>query len=201
MSIDEVIERLRAAASGGSLESGRLDYGFDLGSRLRLIVLDLVRRDGGSGGIVSPEQPSWLARQLADAGERWVIVVSHQPLASSVGGDELLAVLDRAPRVIAALSGHTHRNRIVPRPTTAGGYWLIATASLIDFPQQARALRVVATAGGGVALQTWMLDHAAPGRLGVIARQLSFTDAQGGRPNEFAGGRLDRNVTLYRRGV
>lgn len=200
MSIDEVIARVRRAASGGSLQSGRLDYAFELGPRLRLIVLDLVRRDGGSGGIVSPEQPSWLARQLADAGERWVIVISHQPLASSVGGDELLALLDRTPGVIAALSGHTHRNRIVPRHTTAGGYWLIATASLIDFPQQARALRVVATAGGGVALQTWMLDHAAPGRLGTIARQLSFTDAQGGRPNGFAGGRLDRNVTLYRRG-
>ncbi|MGI8862820.1 MAG: metallophosphoesterase family protein [Solirubrobacteraceae bacterium] len=201
MSIDEVIARLRKAASAGSLQSGLLDYAFELGPRLKLIVLDLVRRDGGSGGIVSPEQPSWLARQLAAAGERWVIVVSHQPLVSSVGGDELLALLDTSPRVIAALSGHTHRNRIVPRHTTAGGYWLIATASLIDFPQQARALRVVATAGGGVALQTWMLDHAAPGRLGPIARQLSFTDAQGGRPNGFAGSRLDRNVTLYRRGV
>jgi 3',5'-cyclic AMP phosphodiesterase CpdA len=201
MSVAEVTARLRGAASGGSLESGRLDYAFNLGSRLRLIVLDLVRRDGGSGGMVNPDQPSWLARQLAAAGERWVLVVSHQPLASSVGGDELLALLDRAPRVIAALSGHTHRNRITPRHTAAGGYWLIATAALIDFPQQARALRIVETAGSGVALQTWMLDHALPGRLGTIARQLSYTDAQGGRPNGFAGGRLDRNVTLYRRGV
>ena len=127
-----------------------------------------------------------------------MIVVSHQPLASSAGGESLLALLDGAPRVIAALSGHTHRNRIVPRPTPAGGYWLISTASLIDYPQQARALRLLATAGGGVALQTWMLDHVFPGPLGAIARQLSFIDAQGGRPKGFAGARLDRNVTLYR---
>ena len=123
-----------------------------------------------------------------------MIVVSHQPLAGSEGGDELLAILDDHPRVIAALSGHTHRNQVAPR----GHYWLISTASLIDYPQQARALRVIKTAGGGAAIQTWMLDHTSPGDLGRIARQLSYLDAQGGRPNGFAGGRLDRNVTLYR---
>jgi hypothetical protein len=92
------------------------------------------------------------------------------------------------------LSGHTHRNSIAPR----AGYWLISTASLIDYPQQARALRVLRTAGGGVAIQTWMLDHAFGGDLGTISRELAYLDAQGGRPKGFAGGRLDRNVTLYR---
>jgi hypothetical protein len=128
-----------------------------------------------------------------------VIVVSHQPLASSEGGDGLLALLDSRPRVIAALSGHTHRNEITPRETPNGGYWLINTASLIDYPQQARAIRVVTTRNGGVALQTWMLDHVLPGDLGKIARELSYLDAQGGRPNNFKGTRLDRNVTLYLR--
>jgi hypothetical protein len=123
-----------------------------------------------------------------------VIVVSHQPLASSEGGESLLSLLDAHPRVIAALSGHTHRNLIEPR----AGYWLISTASLIDYPQQARALRVLRTRGGGVAIQTWMLDHAFRGDLGTISRQLAYLDAQGGRPKGFAGGRLDRNVTLYR---
>jgi len=115
--------------------------------------------------------------------------------------DTLLERLDHWPRVIAILSGHTHRNRIVARPTPAGGYWIVSTASLIDYPQQARALRLVATAGGGVAIQTWMLDHVFPGPLGRTARQLSFLDAQGGRPEGLAGDHLDRNVTLYRRGV
>jgi hypothetical protein len=100
--------------------------------------------------------------------------------------------------VIAALSGHTHRNLIRPRFSPAGGYWLISTASLIDYPQQARALRVLATREGGVAIQTWMLDHVFPGDLGTISRGLAYLDAQGGRPQGFAGGRLDRNVTLYR---
>ena len=188
----EVIGRLADPGKGPTL-----DYHADVGPHVRLIVLDLARRGGGSGGLVRPEQPAWLEQQLNAAGDRHVIAVSHQPLLSSEGGDQLLALLDRDPRVIAALSGHTHRNLIEPRPTPVGGYWLINTASLIDFPQQARALRVVATKDGGVALQTWMLDHVFAGALGAISRELAYLDAQGGRPKGFRGSRLDRNVTLY----
>jgi 3',5'-cyclic AMP phosphodiesterase CpdA len=173
----------------------------DVGDHLRLIVLDIVRRDGGSGGQVTAAQPAWLRSQLAAAGERWVIVVSHQPLASSAGGDQLLGLLDRAPRVIATFAGHIHRNGITARKTAAGGYWMITTSSLIDYPQQCRAVRLVSTAGGGVALQTWMLDHVGNGRLGTIARELSYLDAEGGRPMGFSGSRADRNATLYRVGV
>jgi 3',5'-cyclic AMP phosphodiesterase CpdA len=204
MTVAEVVAALGAAAGGAgaigaAAAAGRLDYTLDLGPRVRIIVLDLARRAGGSGGLVAPGQEAWLASALAGAGERWVIVISHQPLAGSLGGETLLALLDRSPRVIAALYGHVHRNEILPRPTPAGGYWLIGTASLIDYPQQARALRILDTAAGGVALETWMLDHVFPGTLGQISRQLSFIDAQGGRPAGFAGSRLDRNVRLFRR--
>jgi len=182
----EVIGRLGRAGS-------HLDYHVDIGAELRVIVLDLARRAGGSGGLVRPDQPGWLTSQLEGAAGRWVLVVSHQPLASSEGGESILSLLDSHPGVLAALSGHTHRNLIEPRAR----YWLISTASLIDYPQQARALRVVRTAGGGVALETWMLDHTGPSALGAISRELAYLDAQGGRPQRFAGGRLDRNVTLY----
>jgi hypothetical protein len=199
MSFPQVIGRLRAAAGRTPAARGgdRLDYAVDIGAHLRVIVLDLVRREGGSGGLVSPDQPAWLREALAAAGERWVIVVSHQPLISSEGGEAILALLDSWPRVVAAVSGHTHRNGIVPRPGAHGGYWLITTASLIDYPQQARMLQLRATRHG-VALETWMLDHADAGQLGPIARELAYLDAQGGRPNGFAGSRQDRNVTLYR---
>ena len=166
LSFPEIVARLRAAAPPGLVprSANRLDYTLDAGPRVRLIVLDIVRRGGGSGGLVDPAQPAWLAGQLAGAGERWVVVITHQPLTSSAGGEALLALLDRSPRVIAVLNGHTHRNQVTPRRTAAGGYWLIATASLIDYPQQARALRIRATRSGGVAIETWMLDHAGDGR-------------------------------------
>ncbi len=199
----ESVSALRQHAGPGvAVRSGeRLDYVIDMGDSVRLVVLDIVRRGGGSGGEVDPSQPGWLARQLESAGHRWVVVITHQPLLSSVGGDQLLAVMDREPRAIAALNGHTHRNAISPRPTAAGGYWMITTASLIDYPQQARALSIRATAGGGVAIHSWMLDHAGDGTLGRIARQLSYLDAQGGRPQGFAGSPADRNVVLYRRAI
>jgi 3',5'-cyclic AMP phosphodiesterase CpdA len=200
LSAEEMIRRLAATTRAVQPEPGALDYAVDLRPELRLIALDLVRRDGGSGGLVRPDQPSWLEGQLRSAGERWVIVVSHQPLTSAVGGEQILALLDRQPRVVAALSGHIHRNQITPRFSAGGGYWLISTASLIDYPQQARALRVVATRGGGIAIHTWMLDHVFPGTLGTISRQLAYLDAQGGRPQGFAGSRLDRNVSLFRSG-
>ncbi|HEY2260538.1 MAG TPA: metallophosphoesterase [Solirubrobacteraceae bacterium] len=196
----EVQSRLSALAPATVPRTAeRLDYAIEVGPQVRVIVLDLVRRGGGSGGQVVGGQAAWLASELARSGRRWVVVVSHQPLDSSAGGEPLLALLDRAPRVVAVLSGHTHRNQIRARATSAGGYWLISTASLIDFPQQARAVRIVATTGGGVAIQTWMLDHVSGGDLGSIARQLSYLDAQGGRPRGFAGSPADRNAILYRR--
>ena len=36
--------------------------------------------NGGSGGIVAPDQPAWLAAELAAAGDRTILVFSHQPL-------------------------------------------------------------------------------------------------------------------------
>ncbi len=207
LKFSEVIDRLRlgsdaaAAPPHSACTSGteQLDCVRDIGESVRLIVLDLVRREGGSGGIVQPDQPAWLEQQLAGAGQRWVIVVTHQPLENVAGGQQLFALLDRSPLVIAALAGHTHRNRIRPRETPAGGYWLITTCSLIDFPQQCRALRVCATDGGGVALQTWMLDHVGNGRLGTISRELSYLDARGDRAMHLSGSRLDRNTRLFRR--
>jgi hypothetical protein len=194
LSPDEAIAGLRAASGHGG--SGRwMDDAFDVGA-VRVIVLDTVRRDAGSSGVLAPEQIAWLRAQLGAAGSRRVIVVSHQPLTSVGGGDAALQALDADPHVIAALAGDTHHNRVVARRSAAGGYWLVQTASLADYPQQARVLRVRETEGGGTVIETWMLDTA-PDPLADTARELAYLDAQGGRPQHEAGTRLDRNVRLY----
>jgi hypothetical protein len=99
------------------------------------------------------------------------------------------------------LAGHTHRNAIVPRRSAAGGYWLITTASVVDWPQQWRMLRLVRTAGGGLALETWMVDHTGrpndEGDLAGLARDLAYLDPQGGRPAEAEGSATARNVRLH----
>lgn len=158
------------------------DRAVDVGGGVRALLLDTSRHEGGSDSRVSPRQLEWLREQLARARGRRVVVLSHHQLP-----EEALAVLDRAPAVAAAISGHAHRNRIEPR----GRYWLIRTASLADFPQQARMFRLRERA-----LETWMVDHDGAGLAGT-ARELAFLDAQGGRPQGYAGGRMDRNVRLF----
>ena len=190
----EAVAGLRAASGHGG-SGARMDYAFDAGGAVRVVVLDTVRRDVGSGGVLSAEQTRWLSGQLAAAGERRVVVVSHQPLTSVDGGQAALALLDADRHVVAALAGDSHHNRVVARHTSAGGYWLVQTAALADYPQQGRVLRVRAAPNSGTVLETWMLDTA-PDPLADTARELAYLDAQGGRPQGEAGTRNDRNVRL-----
>lgn len=187
----EVVRRLAGAAGVRPATDDRLDYVFDLGPEVRAVVLDTVSREGGSRGVVSPAQVNWLRAQLARADERWTVVFAHNPLESSDGGEAALAALDEADHVVAVVAGNRHRNTIAARD----GYWLVGTSSLADFPQQARTFRL-REAGDGVALETWMVDHDGRGLAGV-ARELAYLDAQGGRPQGFAGRPEDRNARLF----
>ncbi|HWI73770.1 MAG TPA: metallophosphoesterase [Baekduia sp.] len=179
----------------------RLDRAVDVGDHLRVIILDLVRRDAGSGGLATPFTLTALQQQLNDAGDRLIIVAVHQPLDQTTGGAAIHDVLDADPRVVAVVAGHTHRNAIVPRRSRAGGYWLITTASIVDWPQQWRALRLVETETHGVAIETWMADHTGrpndKSSLAGIARDLAFLDPQGGRTAHAAGPPQARNVRLF----
>ena len=177
-------ERLDSTrAAGVATRAGRLDYTRLVGG-VRVVVLDTINRAGGSAPIVNADQLAWLRGVLA--GGPPTLVLAHQSLPEAV-----LQVLDSSSTVIAAVTGHSHRNRIRRR----GRYWEISTASLADFPQQARMLRVLRTPGGAIALVTWMVDQDGRGLAGV-SRELAFLDAQGGRPGGFAGARSDRNRVL-----
>ena len=107
LSAAEVVARLRRASGHGG-SGPLLDYAFDVGSGVRAIVLDTIRRGSGSRGIVRPRQLRWLAGELRAAGKRPVLVFTHSPLTSA--SPAALAMLDRDPHVVAAIHGDTHRN-------------------------------------------------------------------------------------------
>jgi len=186
-----VLTKLRQASGHGG-SGPLLDYAFDVGA-VRGIVLDTIRRDGGASGLVRPSQLRWLVGELRAAGTKPVVLFTHSPLTSATGGQQVLALLDRDPHVVAAVHGDTHRNEISPR----GHYWLIGTSSRADYPQQARAFELDRTADGKLVLQTWMIDHDPSDKLAEISRQLSYLDFQGGRVQHFAGTPPDRNARLY----
>jgi 3',5'-cyclic AMP phosphodiesterase CpdA len=182
----EMVARLAAAAGVTPAGDDRLDYTFDIGPAVRAIVLDTVNRAGTSHGVVTAAQIAWLRAELARAGDRWIVVFAHNALPEAA-----LALLDGTPRVVAVVRGNSHRNTIAPRD----GYWLISTSSLADFPQQERMFRLREAPGGAV-LETWMIDHDGRGLAGV-SRELAYLDAQGGRPQGFAGRPTDRNARLF----
>ncbi len=198
----EAIARLQAAGAlpRSVAPEGRADFAVDLSPALRAIVLDTVDRAGGRGAL-APASVDFLRRALAAApADRSIVVVSHHGLERATGGGAALALLDADPRVVAELFGDVHRHSVAPRRTPAGGFWRISTASLADWPQQGRMLRLLRGPGGARVLETWLVDHAGgtdTQDLAGAARTLSFLDAQGGRPNGLAGTRTDRNVRLW----
>ena len=196
--VTDLVRRLRPQRSDAR---ERLDYAVDLVPGVRTIVLDTANRGGGAAGVLRAEQVGFLRRELRRTPENAsIVIVTHHGLARTKGGGAAERLLARDDRVIAELAGHNHRHEIRPRRTRAGGYWEIHTASLADWPQQSRMLRLVTGDRGERALETWVVDHAGgldTDDLAGSARVLSFVDAQGGRPRGFRGRHRDRNARLW----
>ncbi|MFJ8817464.1 TIGR03767 family metallophosphoesterase [Amycolatopsis thermoflava] len=117
-----------------------------------------------------------------------VLPDARHPLEPRLTGDAFVALLHRFPNVLAWVNGHTHENRITPRPgaTPAQGFWEINTASHVDFPQHARVIEVADNADGTLSLFTTLIEAQAPysadyadtspSALASLYRELSFND-------------------------
>ena len=116
------------------------------------------------------------------------MVFSHTPLGSCTGGGRALALLAREPNAVAAVAGDTHRNSIERRDRLV----LVTTASLADWPQQARMFRL-SERGGNLVFDTWTIQpEQTP--LARISHELAEVDYQGGRPAGDAGVASDRRA-------
>jgi 3',5'-cyclic AMP phosphodiesterase CpdA len=120
---------------------------------------DLLDHQGGIHGRVGHEQLAWLRSVLACVEAQHpkdlVFVLAHQPL-SMIGVDPadvdaqaptanvLARTLEHSPNVVGYLYGHDHAHSICGdgRAGVCSHFWEIETASLVEFPQEGRLIRI-----------------------------------------------------------
>lgn len=138
---------------------------------MRFVAMDTVNHAGGWQGSLGSSQVRWLRQVLGESEGRYVVMLSHHPSwcltnPYTLGETRHLAaevvhlLLDH-PCVIAWLSGHVHAHASLRHGDDKAGFWEITTASLIDWPQQARTLEFV-RAEGRIGIRSTVFDHAAP---------------------------------------
>jgi metallophosphoesterase (TIGR03767 family) len=204
-----------------NLDAATLYYTFDIAPRILGIGLDTTSPQVAQGSIGETQLAWLEDRLVEvhsryfDAGgaevrtgaeDRLVLLFSHHRAASMspmqgpdhagrleqrYGGAAVEELLHRFPNVIAWVNGHSHFNRVEPRPAPEGrgaGYWDITTSAQIDPPQQARIIEVTDNGDGTLSILTTIIDHAGPPQtavgaydvtgLAAISRELAFNDYQ-----------------------
>ena len=177
------------------------------GIPVTLISIDMVSESGQWGTFDQPRR-DWLEMKLIEAEEarRVVIVMSHHTghsLDDEVERAAFIEMLHEYPNVIAHIGGHTHLNRITPRPAPDGyglehGYWEIETAATMDWPQQTRLVEIVDNRDGTGDIYCTMIDFQIPPDFQVVAGGRFYTlfDVQSGGGYSGIGDPEDRNVIL-----
>jgi len=198
-------EFVDAHAQAGALGYAQLPPGqrdtFVDTEHVRIILLDTNHPWGDYQGSVGKQQLGWLddcLQEVARTAGRWAMVASHHGCASLVNqrghdpervhAQALTDVMHRHACVLAWLVGHRHIHRIDAHPPSpqarAGGgrgFWEIATASIIDWPSQARAIELLRHEDGSLELVCTPLDHRSPaGTLAALHHGLAqrFAGAQ-----------------------
>jgi metallophosphoesterase (TIGR03767 family) len=140
------------------------------------------------------------------------------PLHRGLKGPENMRDLFlKFPNFIAYVVGHIHENEITPYEKGNGksGFWQIATAAEIDWPQQGRLLELMDNKDGTLSIFGTVVDTAAPiatptpgapanvftdTQLGSLSRRIAANDPQvgvtGGVSQHAEGKPKDRNVEL-----
>ncbi|MGA8295539.1 MAG: TIGR03767 family metallophosphoesterase [Acidimicrobiales bacterium] len=125
--------------------------------------------------------------------------------------EEVRALLHRFGNVVLWLNGHRHIHEVTlwPSPFDAtSGIWEVSTASMSDWPCQARVVEIVAGSDGTLSIVSTVIDHAADPdpdraealeRLASLHRELAANDPDVRPGKQPSGDAKDRNVELVMR--
>ncbi|MCX3058283.1 TIGR03767 family metallophosphoesterase [Streptomyces sp. GXMU-J5] len=220
-----------------SAAGGKLYYTFDLADGVLGISLDTTNRAGFADGSLGSTQLAWLESVLKAHSGHWydsdghtvrggsddrlVVVFSHhtsttmgnllpdpyRPFEGRHSGDELVALLQRFPNVVAWVNGHTHENRISAHGHAVAerAFWEINTASHVDYPHHARIIEIADNQDGTISLFTTLIESAAPYTtdfsdtsdrgLAALYRELAYNDPYA-TPSARIGTAADHNTEL-----
>jgi hypothetical protein len=116
---------------------------------------DLADGQGGTRGRIGRAQLTWLEGVLACVKDRHprdlVFVFAHQPLSQidvehpmSASDQSLATVLSAHSNVVGYFYGQGHKHAICrdDRKDVCSHFWEVGTASLIEFPQEGRLVRI-----------------------------------------------------------
>ncbi|MFD4655468.1 TIGR03767 family metallophosphoesterase [Kitasatospora sp. NPDC058444] len=219
------------------VNSGKLYYTFRISEKVVGISLDTTNQAGFADGSLGTAQLRWLEQQLKAHSGHWydadgrrvtggstdelILVFSHHT-SGSMGnllpdprnifegrhdGNELVALLQRYPNVVAWVNGHTHANKITPHghAVPERAFWEINTASHIDYPQHGRIIEIADNGDGTLSLFTTLIESSAPygtdfgsgsdANLAALYRELSYNDPNG-RVTSLLGTGADHNTEL-----
>jgi hypothetical protein len=200
--------------AAAQVASGRADYTFDLGARVRVVVLDTAAETGSAEGVLRTGVIDGFLKPALDRAKaegKVVIVTSHHASSSLTDGSEtggtrqpdaitksgFRELLASYPNVLAHLAAHAHEHT-AEVVSGANPYWEIKTASLMDFPNQSKLVEVWETADGAHVIRTVAFDFSDEGdRLASEARAIAVTDYTCGYTPDGRGTPSARNVDLW----
>lgn len=170
---------------------------------------------GYAEGAIDPDQAAWLVQEIDANPDKLIVIFSHHTVNSMFSslaegycngsqclddllhesgyktGPQLVEELSAHPNVVGWIGGHTHRHRIQPKTAGDGGFWNIESASLIDWPQEARVVELWITADGAKGF--WLLRDF--GHTFQLSKDLEATDPQ--REPSGEGAAIDQEAILW----
>lgn len=128
-----------------------------------------TRTTNAAMSFFSKDKLTWLKKQMdiAQAANKLIVVATHIPLesesvkqkvmwstSSEVTRTEFINTLTNYPNMTLLLAGHRHLNTVsvFQNADKSNGFWQVETASLRDFPQQFKMIKINANNNGTVSV-------------------------------------------------